>query len=99
MAQVVLKNLTRVRRGTRGQGRQPDDPGQGVHVLRRARQARQDHDLPCGRLEEITAGEIAIGRRIVTDLPTKDRDIAMVFQNYALYPHMSVYDTWPSVSR
>jgi multiple sugar transport system ATP-binding protein len=43
-------------------------------------------------LEEITSGEIAIGERIVNDLPPKDRDIAMVFQNYALYPHMSVYD-------
>jgi multiple sugar transport system ATP-binding protein len=43
-------------------------------------------------LEEITAGEIFIGDRLVNDLPPKDRDIAMVFQNYALYPHMSVYD-------
>jgi multiple sugar transport system ATP-binding protein len=43
-------------------------------------------------LEEITAGEIAIGERVVNDLPPKDRDIAMVFQNYALYPHMTVYD-------
>ena len=43
-------------------------------------------------LEEITAGEISIGDRLVNDLPPKDRDIAMVFQNYALYPHMSVYD-------
>ena len=43
-------------------------------------------------LEEITAGEIHIGDRIVNDLPPKDRDIAMVFQNYALYPHMTVYD-------
>jgi multiple sugar transport system ATP-binding protein len=43
-------------------------------------------------LEEITSGEILIGDRIVNDLPPKDRDIAMVFQNYALYPHMSVYD-------
>jgi multiple sugar transport system ATP-binding protein len=43
-------------------------------------------------LEEITAGEIHIGDRVVNDLPPKDRDIAMVFQNYALYPHMSVYD-------
>src|SRR5205807_894432 len=42
--------------------------------------------------EEITSGEITIGDRIVNDLPPKDRDIAMVFQNYALYPHMSVYD-------
>jgi sn-glycerol 3-phosphate transport system ATP-binding protein len=43
-------------------------------------------------LEEITGGEIAIGARVVNDLEPKDRDIAMVFQNYALYPHMSVYD-------
>jgi multiple sugar transport system ATP-binding protein len=43
-------------------------------------------------LEEITSGEIHIGNRVVNDLPPKDRDIAMVFQNYALYPHMTVYD-------
>jgi len=42
-------------------------------------------------LEVITSGEIAIGDRVVNDLEPKDRDIAMVFQNYALYPHMSVY--------
>src|SRR2546422_5464334 len=41
-------------------------------------------------LEEVTAGEVIIGDRQVTDLPPKDRDIAMVFQNYALYPHMTV---------
>ena len=43
-------------------------------------------------LEEITGGEIAIGSRVVNQLEPSDRDIAMVFQNYALYPHMSVYD-------
>ena len=43
-------------------------------------------------LEVITSGEIAIGDRVVNQLEPKDRDIAMVFQNYALYPHMSVYD-------
>jgi multiple sugar transport system ATP-binding protein len=43
-------------------------------------------------LEEITSGTIAIGDRVVNGLPPKDRDIAMVFQNYALYQHMSVYD-------
>src|SRR5262245_25561193 len=43
-------------------------------------------------LEPITAGEIAIGERVVNTLEPKDRDIAMVFQNYALYPHMSVFD-------
>jgi len=43
-------------------------------------------------LEEITAGEIAIGGRVVNQVPPKERDIAMVFQNYALYPHMKVFD-------
>ncbi|QIK71697.1 sn-glycerol-3-phosphate ABC transporter ATP-binding protein UgpC [Propioniciclava coleopterorum] len=43
-------------------------------------------------LEEVNAGSINIGDRDVTDLPPKDRDIAMVFQNYALYPHMTVAD-------
>ncbi len=43
-------------------------------------------------LEEISSGEIIIDDRKVNDVPPKDRDIAMVFQNYALYPHMSVYD-------
>jgi multiple sugar transport system ATP-binding protein len=42
-------------------------------------------------LEEISGGTIRIGERVVNDVPPKDRDIAMVFQNYALYPHMSVY--------
>ena len=43
-------------------------------------------------LEEITDGNIYIGDRLVNDVAPKDRDIAMVFQSYALYPHMSVYD-------
>ena len=43
-------------------------------------------------LEEITGGDIAIGGDVVNDVPPKDRDIAMVFQNYALYPHMNVYE-------
>jgi multiple sugar transport system ATP-binding protein len=43
-------------------------------------------------LEEIDEGEIFIGDRLVNDVPPKDRDIAMVFQSYALYPHMTVYD-------
>lgn len=42
-------------------------------------------------LEEISGGEIYIGDRLVNKLPPKDRDISMVFQNYALYPHMTVY--------
>jgi len=43
-------------------------------------------------LEEISSGELYIGDKLVNDVEPKDRDIAMVFQNYALYPHMSVYD-------
>ena len=43
-------------------------------------------------LEEVTEGEIAIGERVVNELEPKERDVAMVFQNYALYPHMSVRD-------
>ncbi len=43
-------------------------------------------------LEDITEGQIKIGDKVVNDMPPRDRDIAMVFQSYALYPHMSVYD-------
>src|SRR5215212_6509533 len=43
-------------------------------------------------LESISGGRLSIGDRVVNDVPPKERDIAMVFQNYALYPHMSVYE-------
>src|ERR1700735_1032272 len=43
-------------------------------------------------LEEITSGEVWIGNQLVNGVPPKDRDIAMVFQNYALYPHMTAYE-------
>ena len=43
-------------------------------------------------LEDITKGDIYIGNKRVNDIPAKDRDIAMVFQNYALYPHMTVFE-------
>src|SRR3990172_10826529 len=43
-------------------------------------------------LEEITSGQIRIGDRVVNDVAPKDRDVAMVFQSYALYPHMTGYD-------
>src|SRR3954465_5274774 len=43
-------------------------------------------------LEEITGGEVRIGNRVVNNVAPKERDIAMVFQNYALYPHMTVQD-------
>ena len=48
-------------------------------------------------LEETTGGEICIGDRLVNDVAPGDRDIAMVFQNYALYPHMRCTRTWRSV--
>ena len=47
--------------------------------------------LICG-LETVTGGNIKIGDRVINTLPPKQRDIAMVFQNYALYPHLNVYD-------
>jgi multiple sugar transport system ATP-binding protein len=47
-------------------------------------------------LEEISEGEIAIGGKVVNRMPPKERDIAMVFQNYALYPHMTVRDNMSS---
>src|SRR5260370_7485794 len=43
-------------------------------------------------LEEVTEGDIKIGDQVVNDMPPRDRDIAMVFQSYALYPHMTVFD-------
>jgi multiple sugar transport system ATP-binding protein len=94
MAQVVLKDLNK----------KFDE----VHAVRGVNLHIRDKEFivlvgpsGCGKtttlrmiagLEEITSGEITIGDRVVNDLPPKDRDIAMVFQNYALYPHMSVYD-------
>src|SRR5881392_3574939 len=94
MAQVVLKDLNK----------KFDE----VHAVKDVNLTIRDKEFivlvgpsGCGKsttlrmvagLEEITAGEITIGDRVVNDLPPKDRDIAMVFQNYALYPHMSVYD-------
>jgi len=94
MAQVVLKDLNK----------KFDE----VHAVKDVNLTIRDKEFMvfvgpsgCGKtttlrmvagLEEITSGEISIGDRVVNDLPPKDRDIAMVFQNYALYPHMSVYD-------
>src|SRR3989442_5888053 len=94
MAQVVLKDLNK----------KFDE----VHAVKDVNLTIRDKEFMvfvgpsgCGKtttlrmvagLEEITSGEISIGERVVNDLPPKDRDIAMVFQNYALYPHMSVYD-------
>ncbi len=94
MAQVILKNLRKDFEG-------------GVQAVRDFGLSVEDKEFVvlvgpsgCGKsttlrciagLEEITEGEIYIGDRLVNDIPPKDRDIAMVFQNYALYPHMNVY--------
>ena len=79
-----------------------------VNILRRINLTVEDGEFMvlvgpsgCGKstllrliagLEELTGGNICVGDRLVNELPPKERDIAMVFQNYALYPHMTVYD-------
>jgi len=94
MAEVILENVTKV------------FPPKVVAVKQFSLQIADQEFLVlvgpsgCGKsttlrmiagLEEITEGTIRIGERVVNDVPPKDRDIAMVFQNYALYPHMTVY--------
>jgi multiple sugar transport system ATP-binding protein len=94
MAEVILRNITKV------------FPGNVVAVKNVTLHIRDAEFIVlvgpsgCGKsttlrmvagLEEITEGVIQIGQRVVNDVPPKDRDIAMVFQNYALYPHMTVY--------
>jgi multiple sugar transport system ATP-binding protein len=94
MAEVILENVTKV------------FPGGTVAVEEFSLNIRDQEFIVlvgpsgCGKsttlrmvagLEEATRGTIRIGNRVVNDVPPKDRDIAMVFQNYALYPHMTVY--------
>ncbi len=95
MAEVILEHVTKVYPGS-------------VLAVKDASLHIEDRELMvlvgpsgCGKsttlrmvagLEEITEGTIRIGERVVNDVPPKDRDIAMVFQNYALYPHMTVYN-------
>src|SRR6266513_3916684 len=94
MAHVLLKDLNKSFDGT--------------HAVKNVNLEIHDHEFVvlvgpsgCGKtttlrmvagLEDITSGEISIDGKVVKDLAPMDRDIAMVFQNYALYPHMSVYD-------
>src|SRR5207302_6016659 len=94
MAQVVIRNLNK--------------KFDGVHAVNDVNLEIRDKEFlvlvgpsGCGKtttlrmvagLESITSGEVLIGETVVNELPPMDRDIAMVFQNYALYPHMSVYD-------
>ncbi len=95
MANVELKNINKIYEGN-------------VQAVKDANITVKDKEFVvlvgpsgCGKtttlrmvagLEDITSGELIIDGKLVNDVPPKDRDIAMVFQNYALYPHMSVYD-------
>jgi multiple sugar transport system ATP-binding protein len=99
MAQVTLENLSKV---------YPEKDGPGVEAVKRINLRIEDREFMvlvgpsgCGKsttlrmiagLEEITSGTVAIGDHVVNEVLPKDRDIAMVFQNYALYPHMTVYE-------
>jgi sn-glycerol 3-phosphate transport system ATP-binding protein len=98
MASISLNNVTK----TYGHG------AKALQVIHGVTAAIADHEFivivgpsGCGKstllrmvagLEEISGGEISIGERVVNKLEPAERDIAMVFQNYALYPHMSVFD-------
>ena len=99
MAQVLLENLTKIF---------PEKGGPGVAAVKRINLAIEDREFMvlvgpsgCGKsttlrmiagLEEISEGTVRIGGNVVNEVLPKDRDIAMVFQNYALYPHMTVYE-------
>jgi len=99
MAKVIVQNVYKI---------YPGEKGRDVTAVSDVSLEIQDREFVvlvgpsgCGKsttlrmiagLEEISKGDIYIGDRRVNDVPPKDRDIAMVFQNYALYPHMSVYD-------
>ena len=99
MAKVLIENLVKI---------YPEKNGPGVKAVKGINLTIEDREFMvlvgpsgCGKsttlrmiagLEEITDGTIAIDTKVVNHVLPKDRDIAMVFQNYALYPHMSVYD-------
>src|SRR6266536_4904216 len=99
MARIVLDNVSKSFTGPKGEG---------VHAVNNVSLAVEDQEFVvlvgpsgCGKsttlrmiagLEEITRGTISIDGKIVNEVEPKDRDVAMVFQNYALYPHMTVYE-------
>jgi multiple sugar transport system ATP-binding protein len=100
MAKVTVRNVFKIYPG--------EKKGKDVTAVNDVRIEIEDREFVvlvgpsgCGKsttlrmiagLEEISKGDVFIGDRRINDVPPKDRDIAMVFQNYALYPHMSVYD-------
>jgi multiple sugar transport system ATP-binding protein len=95
MAQIVFEGVTKAfEDGTIAvDGSRPRDRGRRVPGPRRPVGLRQDDVAADGSgLEDPTVGTIVIGDRTVNEVPSRSRDIAMVFQNYALYPHMTVLD-------
>ncbi len=94
MAKVIYKNMTKAWGDVIGVNNlNLEIPDKEFLVLVGPSGCGKSTALRClAGLEEITSGEIIIGDRVVNDVPPKDRDIAMVFQSYALYPHMTVYD-------
>src|SRR5271167_419082 len=94
MAQVALRNIVKMFDRTPAvQGINLDIPDREFIVLVGPSGCGKSTTLRMiAGLEEATSGEIYIGDQLVNDVPPKDRDIAMVFQNYALYPHMTVFE-------
>jgi multiple sugar transport system ATP-binding protein len=94
MAQVALRNVVKMFDKTPAvQGIDLDIPDREFIVLVGPSGCGKTTTLRMvAGLEEVTSGEIFIGDQLVNDVPPKDRDIAMVFQNYALYPHMTVFE-------
>ena len=94
MAQVLLKDVSKVYPGgvKAVNGVTIDIPnGEFVVLVGPSGCGKSTTLRMVAGLEEISGGTIDIGGRVVNNVPPKDRDIAMVFQNYALYPHMTVY--------
>lgn len=99
MAKVILENVVKIFR---------DDKGNDVRAVDNVNLEIEDEEFMvlvgpsgCGKsttlrmvagLEEVSSGTVSIDNRVINHVPPKDRDIAMVFQNYALYPHMTVYN-------
>src|SRR5437879_794873 len=95
MAEITLEKLTKVYGdGTRAVSELELEIGDGEFVVLVGPSGcgKTSALRMCARLEPITEGKVLIGGEVVNKLPPKDRDIAMIFQNYALYPHMSAFD-------